>query len=114
MNEVICPHCASRRPAVEVAYNGGWCFACGERLPESVTQDASDLARAQDSLPQPEKCAVAPVPPAPLAPRPERPGVTPTASPDRREPSLGKPVMAWWKKALLFTVAWPVVLAILS
>jgi hypothetical protein len=115
MNEVICPHCASHRPAMEVACNGGWCFACGERLPETVVQDASDLARAQCSVPEAKRCVVAPVPhPVPLASRLGGPGIESTASPDMRERLLARPATAWWKKALFLTVAWPVVLAVLS
>src|SRR5262249_37323629 len=105
----------SRRPAREVAYNGGLCFACGARLPESVVRDASDRARAQCSAPEGGRRADAPVrPPVRVASRSGGADVKPAAGRGGRQRSLGRPAAAWWKKALLLTVAWPVVLAVLS
>jgi hypothetical protein len=47
MSEVTCPQCTAAHPAVEVAFNGGWCLACGAKLPNSVVQEAATLYRAE-------------------------------------------------------------------
>jgi hypothetical protein len=46
-SEVTCPQCTAARPAEEVAFNGGWCFSCGAKFPDSAVQEAATLYRAE-------------------------------------------------------------------